>query len=501
VSARSFSLCLSHSVCSSLTRSRTFQQADLDRSGKLSLEEFLVAYDIFFNKKTESAVDDQVVFCQAIRYGRIGNGYIMQSYSGSGLGRNVTFHECVHLFPEKPSAMNPISENKVYEGSGSGSGCENQSQWSFDDLIAMIEADSQRNLKRNEQNILWWVDLTCEEKSAGIVNLMIHKFGVPRELEESLHSNRLSSLSDERLGFGVNTMRSAERGRGRGSKVKPPVKSFNVTVQSIWLKNLPVIQIQPDWIYRCDGRLKKWLMSLYVRFAPFLSYSHSSDHEKVGFIRHVAESLSNHCHHSQDSGLAVPPPPRHQNLDFLLKPHDAEKRGLPVFEANTLSLHLLDLGLTGSTPNCLLTFNRIEDEADINPKFRGMKLQTAGALGRTKTAARSLLVHVSLALTVSPLSSDLSQVIQAGGVSASGNLVDSSINLLLLLTHLTHEVTLSHLTDRLKAWMTAIDLATKDLATTKQYFHIRSLLDMISGLPFLSTPSLSCLPHLLALPC
>jgi hypothetical protein len=78
-------------------------------------------------------------------------------------------------------------------------------------------------------------------------------------------------------------------------------------------------------------------------------------------------------------------------------------------------------------------------------------------------------------------------VIQAGGVSACGHLVDTSFNLLLLLNHMTHEVTLSHLTNRLKAWMLAIDHATKDLATTKQYFHIRALLDMISGESFCSS--------------
>ena len=363
-----------------------------------------MAYDIFFNKKSESAVDDQVVFCQAIRYGRIGNGYIMQSYSGSGLGRNVTFNECVHHFPEKPNPTSPTPQSpptiRDYKGTRIA---ETKSepeilsvQFSFDDLIAMIEADSEKNLKRNEQNILWWVDLTCEEKSAGIVNLMIHKFGVPRELEESLHSNRLSSLSDERLNFGVNTMRTAER--GRCDKVaKPPVKSFNVTVQSIWLKNLPVIQIQPDWISRYNGRLKQWIMSLFIRFAPFLSFSHTPDQEKVGFIRHMAEFLSNYCHHSNDaaSGLAVPPAPKRQNLDFLLKPQDVEKRGLPVFEANTLSLHLLDLGTSTSSPNCLLTFNHIEDESDISPKFKGMKLQSAGAIGRIKHAARSLLLQVN----------------------------------------------------------------------------------------------------------
>ena len=68
---------------------------------------------------------------------------------------------------------------------------------------------------------------------------------------------------------------------------------------------------------------------------------------------------------------------------------------------------------------------------------------------------------------------------------------------MMLIIQLTHEVTLSHLTDRLMAWVTTIDLATKDLATTKQYFHIRALLDMISGerashLPWLLTPP----PHL-----
>jgi hypothetical protein len=391
------SLLLPFRSCRSLLR--TFLQADLDRSGKLSLDEFLVAYDIFFNKKSESAVDDQVVFCQAIRYGRIGNGYIMQSYSGSGLGRNVIFNECVHLFPDKhsPSSPTPQSPPSTRDFRGARI-AETKSepeilsvQFSFDDLIAMIESDSQRNLKRNEQNILWWVDLTCEEKSAGIVNLMIHKFGVPRELEESLHSNRLSSLSDERMGFGVNTMRTAERGRS-DKAIKPPVKSFNVTVQSIWLKNLPVIQIQPDWISRYNGRLKQWIMSLFVRFAPFLSYSHAPDHEKVGFIRHVAETLASH---GQDlSPLAVPPPPKRQQLDFLLKPHDVEKRGLPVFEANTLSLHLLDLGTSGSSPNCVLTFNHIEDESDITPQFKGMKLQSTGAIGRIKHAARSILLQV-----------------------------------------------------------------------------------------------------------
>jgi hypothetical protein len=86
-------------------------------------------------------------------------------------------------------------------------------------------------------------------------------------------------------------------------------------------------------------------------------------------------------------------------------------------------------------------------------------------------------------------------VIQAGGVSASGHLVDTSFNLFLLITHLTHEITLSHLTNRLKTWSTSIDLATKDLATTKQYFHIRALLDMISGESLLMHSALTSLAH------
>lgn len=66
-------------------------------------------------------------------------------------------------------------------------------------------------------------------------------------------------------------------------------------------------------------------------------------------------------------------------------------------------------------------------------------------------------------------------------MSAAGHLVDSSFNILHLLIHLTHEVTLSHMTDRLGVWTNAIEAGTKDLATTKQYYHLRSLLDMISG--------------------
>ena len=72
-------------------------------------------------------------------------------------------------------------------------------------------------------------------------------------------------------------------------------------------------------------------------------------------------------------------------------------------------------------------------------------------------------------------------MIKAGGVSASGHLVDSSFNIFHLIVQLTHEVTLSHLTSRMGVWVDAIEIGTKDLATTKQYFHIRSLLDMISG--------------------
>ncbi len=59
-----------------------------------------MAYDIFFNKKSESITDHRVIFCQAIRYGRIGTNYLMESYTGSGLGRDITFSECVQLFPE-----------------------------------------------------------------------------------------------------------------------------------------------------------------------------------------------------------------------------------------------------------------------------------------------------------------------------------------------------------------------------------------------------------------
>ncbi len=67
---------------------RVFRQADKDVSGKLDRTEFLVAYDILYNKSTEPplAAVDNVYLC-AMRYGRYGNRYGVVMYTG----HNLTF--------------------------------------------------------------------------------------------------------------------------------------------------------------------------------------------------------------------------------------------------------------------------------------------------------------------------------------------------------------------------------------------------------------------------
>lgn len=239
---------------------RIFGMADKDLSGKLSMMEFQQAYDLLFDRKLENANVASELFVRAIRYGRIKTQYFFEIYDGS----MTEFTSYATWYPAYSEATINLS---------------------MDELITKINADAEKNVSE-KHNVHWWLDVTCRHKFPKIINTLIQKFGVPREVESNFYGHLLSSEPKTRCRLAESAI--------LGNDV--PTTSLNFFVQSMWLQNCPVVATIPTWVSDIKPRfLQGWIKFLIKRFSPFLSYKKSNDNERQLLLQRVTDAMDV-CH-------------------------------------------------------------------------------------------------------------------------------------------------------------------------------------------------------------
>lgn len=152
--------------------------------------------------------------------------------------------------------------------------------------------------------------------------------------------------------------------------------------------------------------------------------------------------------------------------NFLLNSADMTQRSPIRFVFDTLSLSIVNHN--HQPPNCLITVHEIDDERDVHGLHMEWELEeksSSGVIGRIVAGVRAKLY----------------EVIQTGGISHFGHLVDSPINLTIMLIEELHDVSMGSMRS-LEHWITCIEHDTARVVVTKHNQHIRRLLRLLTGI-------------------
>ena len=151
------------------------------------------------------------------------------------------------------------------------------------------------------------------------------------------------------------------------------------------------------------------------------------------------------------------------NFSFLLQSGDLKiRRAKYIFD--NLSVHLLDLGVTGrgeskNLSNCLLTFHKFDKESDChvtNQSWDNSQFSRSGIIGRIIWGVfQKIYIGVKL----------------QGVIPVHGELLDSSAYLAITLINLVHNFNMDTLED-LEIWMSKLEVQMNQIAVSKHNFHI-----------------------------
>lgn len=189
---------------------KSFRMADTSASGKLDPEEFSIAYNLLYDGAvTDDGDENDVIFVRAMRYGmcKISKAFIMESFVG-----NIKALE-YHINHTNDELSGPF-------------------KGTLDTIVAMMISDVKSN-KDYGSKVLWWVDIAVSDVLPSVVNKVISAFGLPKDVDTCFYNEVLPIERDSRLRIGASKITV--------ENVKMPVKSLNLFIQSLWLRNLPLV--------------------------------------------------------------------------------------------------------------------------------------------------------------------------------------------------------------------------------------------------------------------
>ena len=251
---------------------QAFRVADTSTAGELDMEQFVVAYEALYNGNLAGSGDHEESFVRALRYGidksKVPARYVVQLYSGT------------------ISEMNKVSDLledtcRVYKGT-------------LEDIVALMLKDSRAN-QRFGSNVLWWIDICVENVLPNIVNTVIQTFGLPTDIEACFYNEYLTNDRESRVCMGPGVIsKPIVKALNKGQALE--TNSFSLFVQSMYIKNVPIVQ-ECGWWVDClrPQILKNFFQYLYSRLSQFMSYSGSVSLDYCKAVQ-LAEAASKVCY-------------------------------------------------------------------------------------------------------------------------------------------------------------------------------------------------------------
>ena len=270
-----------------------------------------------------------ITYVEAIRYGRLGDQYFAAVYSGT-VDQITSFQNVI-----------PLREEQVYNGT-------------LTSLVSLIEEDALRNRSdSSRQNIMWWVDISCSERSVSLTREVSSVFGLSEESEAIMLSSNLRSRDKSRFSTGLCC---------RQGKL---VESMTLSVETMWLKRRPVVDMYPSHLHAMKGFFlapMKWVYEYIIpRISILHSYDCSEDNERARVLLMAESYARNLCRKHYN-----PMPTGHEDLilnhqeDYLLSASDMRKRGYPKYTHDLVALHLVKY-VADAKANCVLSFRAFDD--------------------------------------------------------------------------------------------------------------------------------------------
>jgi hypothetical protein len=107
----------------------------------------------------------------------------------------------------------------------------------MESFVKMINEDSINNeIPSKRQNLMWWIDITTNERSVSLIRRIKTVFGLSDESEPMFLQNNFNVKDTSRYMTGV-------------SKVDgKPVHSASLGIQTMWLSKRPVVELSSGYL-------------------------------------------------------------------------------------------------------------------------------------------------------------------------------------------------------------------------------------------------------------
>jgi hypothetical protein len=465
-----------------------FNEVDSNKTGNLSLSEFSAAYQKVYlkwkqiesGKSSLDTIKPNHEFVRAIRYGSDElNRWIFEEYTSSSsnaasaanadavkLSKMVIPAPDATLSFEEQMALAKVSESDV----------------TVEGLNALIFEDSKRNAKYGSK-IFWWVDIAMTTVLPSKVEKYITHLGLP-------NNSNFKGAFRQFSGGMLNADRKSRMFAENGFTSQGPCSTLSFFVQSILLKNRPLVHLLPNWTEKFLEKVwgGAFMREYYKeRFAWFFSSWHlkaNAIDEKISALKSaekIAEDLRKpekdnglsdpseskyHPHDIKHDGsipVSAPRSPNEYAADWLLSTSDLKKLK-PELETASLSASILDQGFG---PIATITIRQIEAEEGQDFKKLSLDAQSrVGVLGRILAGVRRRAFDV---------------IAHNGTATVAAGVADCPFALALLIISSVHNFSMN-CDGSVQSWMDRLKEEAIDMAVSKHSTHTKEVAKILRAL-------------------
>ena len=203
------------------------------------------------------------LYFEAVRYGRIGEEYVATVYSGTSIDSIDSFQSII-----------PRMAPQRYTGN-------------LETIVKLIAKDACDNSDpARKQKVMWWVDIACSERNISLIRRIKATFGLPEETEPFFLANNLTSHDRSRFMTGI------------GSFEGEAVHSASLGVQTMWLSNRPIVELNSVVPDSCCGLWGHAMEYINSRLSIMYHLSTRPDREReqtLSYAEGVASVSVNSC--------------------------------------------------------------------------------------------------------------------------------------------------------------------------------------------------------------
>ncbi len=437
-----------------------FRSVDTNNSGKLNMNEFIAAYQKVYTgmvkNKSKNVSNSTYVkikdYITALRYGHDENGsYIFDIYRGDfdSINEVLTFYN----LDEKLNFADHFTHNHVKESG------ESLTLSALNDLII---ADSKKNSNSSgKSSINWWVDIAMDGVSRSKMDNYITVFGLPND---TYFRSRYAAFGKPLPQEGKSRLFAGKGTNSTGSSIS----SISLFVQSMWIKNRPVVHHLPEKIVKWGNKYFPPVLNYYNDKLAFFAASLLSESSSIAAkldkadAVEVAVSIAGRLHDDENfcgnasedfkSGSVIPREQLKRRTDLPQWLHTLHhvRNNPATIEVDTLGINLIS---TGHGCNCVITVREIDPE-HLNDRNISVKSRT-GVLGRILDSIRLKIFEV---------------MCHKGSAVVCGELDDCPAALVTTIISLVHAFSMDTISS-LDYWLNLIDSEVSTIAVSKHPAH------------------------------